>query len=368
MAHSGRGDAKFAHDLASLSHLGLATLLASSAMTSPILDSLPAIHTTVIGFGGAFFSAFAIYAYQKLDEARDKFESTREELDIWSTPTAAISPNFNLLTENGELNWDGHATTKLFQISLLLKERLGHARTELSDEEIIDACQYLCSILYLTFTSYPLTGIPLIKINGITDAMEKRRNAPLDFNRLNEIERRVTFLSWLWSSNRESLIELAKRGTQAERQATFLREKRIFESNTSTMPAGPNNDKEYIWNIYHKPKIEAQIDYFSIFLDYFGRLDIYTNKLHPILSKSLYTLNLYNKQFKIRKLSLWMISITLFMLTFGVFLPPVIQSAKIDFCLDWPHATDYILLTLTASPYFIICLWLYRKVKALKFL
>ncbi|QRZ23289.1 hypothetical protein H9L11_03885 [Vibrio sp. sp1] len=43
-------------------------------MSSPILEALPALHVTVIGVVAAFFSAFAIYAYQKVNDAKEKLD------------------------------------------------------------------------------------------------------------------------------------------------------------------------------------------------------------------------------------------------------------------------------------------------------
>jgi len=78
-------------------------------MPSPILDSLPAIHTTVIGFGGAFFSAFALYAYQKVGETKDQLEKVLRDAEAFSTPTNYIGTQTDLLMESGELDWDGKA-------------------------------------------------------------------------------------------------------------------------------------------------------------------------------------------------------------------------------------------------------------------
>jgi len=59
-------------------------------MDSHILAALPEIHGILIGIGTAFFSGFAMFAYQKLQESKDKLDKIISEVEIFSTPNNFI--------------------------------------------------------------------------------------------------------------------------------------------------------------------------------------------------------------------------------------------------------------------------------------
>jgi len=76
-------------------------------MDSAILNSLPSIHTTLIGIGAAFYSAHAIYAYQKIQESRIKLERTsKDATDIFNHLDGLVFGGADHLLTNGELEWD----------------------------------------------------------------------------------------------------------------------------------------------------------------------------------------------------------------------------------------------------------------------
>lgn len=340
-------------------------------MPSPILDSLPAIHTTVIGFGGAFFSAFALYAYQKVREARDQLVKVLGEIEAFSTPNNYIGTQADLLLENGELDWDGRAKrilheAKSYFAAMDYEEKYGlpkahFERSPPSEDEIISSCRSLCHVLHYVFVSYPLSGRSMVHVPGITEKIEDKKQAPFDSKRLSEVERRIGFLRWCWETNNRSFMELAQQCTLAEQRQALQRQQAAFEDSMKKLPPQSEAERERIWKTFHLPHIAHSIDYSKIVADYFSKVMAYEQNVLPALRGSLRVHDLYNERFQVRRLSLWMIAVTVVILLFGVFLPPVMQSARTDFNVYWHPALEYALLLGTAAPYFLVCWWLYRK-------
>ncbi|MES2491372.1 MAG: hypothetical protein V4607_16420 [Pseudomonadota bacterium] len=346
-------------------------------MPSPILDSLPAIHTTVIGFGGAFFSAFALYAYQQVQETKDQLERVLREVETFSTPNSYISSPVDLLLENGELDWDGKAKQILHEAkshfsTLDYEEKYGipkgsFERSPLSDEQLILSCRSLCNVLHYVFVSYPLTGRSMGHFHGITEKLEEKKRVPFDNERLREVERRISFLRWCWETSNRSIMELAQRCTLAEQQNKHKEQRAAFEENMARLPTQSKEEQDRLWTTFHLPHIAHSIDYGKIVSDYFDKIMAYEKNVLPALHESLRVHDLYNQRFQVRALSLWMIAITVAILLLGVFLPPVMQSAQSDFGVCWHPAVEYALLAVTAVPYFLVCWWLYRKLLASNF-
>lgn len=346
-------------------------------MTSPILDALPAIHTTVIGFGGAFFSAFALYAYQKVQETKDQLEKVLKEVETFSTPTNYVGTSqADFLLESGELDWDGKAKrilqeAKSYFSFLDYEEKYGIPRDahmrEPSDEQVISACRTLCFTLHYVFVSYPFSGKSMVHVQGETEKLEKRKQEPFDEKRLREIERRIGFLRWCWDTNNRSILELARRCALAEQGQAHQQQQASFEANTAKHEPASASERERIWKTFHLPHISHSIDYGQIVADYFNKVLAYQNNVLPALRESLRVHDLYNERFQVKKLSLWMIGLTIVILALGVFLPPTMQSVCTDFAVCWHPAIQYLLLAGTAAPYFLVCSWLYRKVQKSSF-
>ena len=346
-------------------------------MPSPILDSLPAIHTTVIGFGGAFFSAFALYAYQKVGETKDQLEKVLRDVEAFSTPTNYIGAQADLLLESGELDWDGKAKRILHEAkshfsALDYEEKYGlpkfsFERSPPSDEQVISSCRSLCHVLHYVFVSYPLSGRSMVHVQGITEKIEDKKQAPFDDKRLLEVERRISFLRWCWETSNRSLLELAQQCTLAEQRLTHQEQRASFEASMARHPPISDQERQRIWQTFHQPHIAHSVDYAKIVADYFGKVISYEKNVLPALRESVRVHDLYNERFQVKKLSLWMIGTTVAILSFGVLLPPVMQSVRSDFGVCWHPAVEYALLAGTATPYFLVCWWLYRKLQASSF-
>ncbi|EOW9664412.1 hypothetical protein ACO14J_004552 [Vibrio parahaemolyticus] len=89
-------------------------------MSSPILEALPALHVTVIGVVAAFFSAFAIYAYQKVNDAKEKLDEALKHSMSVSTPNSMMFNGNNVyLNQDGTLNWDERGKETLRRATML---------------------------------------------------------------------------------------------------------------------------------------------------------------------------------------------------------------------------------------------------------
>lgn len=105
-------------------------------MSSPILESLPAIHVTVVGIFAAIVSAFAVWAFQKLFEAEDKLKKALTEAKERSTLSSTVvigGNNNNLLTEDGLLDWEGVGKQLLWRNKSLFSHLDNKAKYGLND-------------------------------------------------------------------------------------------------------------------------------------------------------------------------------------------------------------------------------------------
>lgn len=216
-------------------------------------------------------------------------------------------------------------------------------------------------MLYFLFVSYPFTGKPIVNIQGVTEKLEEKKREPFDKERLQEIEHRVGFLLRNWDTNNRALLELTKTATEIQhekrvREITAKFEKNVGEGITL-------QEKERIWAQFYQPHLSNPIDYSRIVAEYFNKLRAYRTDVLPALREALHTHELYNERFRVKSLTLKAIRLTIFILIFGVLIPPIVQNAR----LPWHPSLDYFLLFITTIPYFIVCWHLYKKVRALSF-
>ncbi|MBM3363538.1 MAG: hypothetical protein FJY42_12915 [Betaproteobacteria bacterium] len=345
-------------------------------MQSPILDALPSIHTTVIGFGGAFFSAFALYAYQKVQKTKDQLERVLRDVQAFSTPSNYIGTQADLLLETGELDWDGkakrviHDSKSLFSF-LDYEEKYGIPRNtnerQPSDEQVVLACRSLCLALHYVFVSYPFSGRSMVHVQGVTEKLEEKKQELFDEKRLREISRRIGFLGWCWNGSNRALLELGKRCTEIEQRNAHEQQMAAFNANMERIKDLSELERERIWKIFHAPRLNHSIDYAQIISDYFSKVLAYEANVLPALIESLRVHDLYNGRFKVRKLSIWIIWLTIYLLAVGVLTPPIMRNLEADYDIWWHPGVEYALLIFTSAPYFAVCAWLLQKIKTSTF-
>ena len=232
-----------------------------------------------------------------------------------------------------------------------------------SDEEVVFACRSLCLALHYVFVSYPFSGKSMVHVEGVTDKLEVKKQEPFDEKRLGEVSRRIGFLRWSWNGSNRALLELGKRCTEIEQHEAHERQLEAFKTNLERMRDLPETERDRIWKTFHAPHLNHSTDYAQIISDYFSKILAYEANVLPALTESLRVHVLYNERFKVKNLSIWMIWLTIFILAVGVLTPPVMQNLKIDYGICWHPGVEYALLIFTSSPYFIVCIWLFNKLR-----
>lgn len=338
-------------------------------MPTQILDALPSIHTTVIGFGGAFFSAFSLYAYQKLRETRDRLDKVLDDAKAFSTPRVFIGGKDDLLLESGEFDWDGKARHLFDEARSLFKfvEYEGKF-IQPPDEKVKANCRSLCRSLYYVLVSYPFNEPSVMKGHGLIEKLESKNREAFDENRLREIYRRIEFLGFYWKTSRNALIELANQCTKIEHNERMLLERPHYEEFVKRMEQFPDAESQRLL----KERTAAYnslvtTDFAPIIVEYFNKIIEYEVIVLPPITEALRVHDLYSKEFEVKKLTLFMIGLTVFILILGVFTPPTMQSLKVDYGVCWHPSIEYLLLVFTSAPYFLVCGWLFNKVRKSNF-
>jgi hypothetical protein len=346
-------------------------------MQSYILEMLPAIHGTIIGIGAAFFSAFAMFAYQKLQETKDELDKIILEVETFSTPSNYIgSGNIKIINDDGELDWDGKAKELIFYTKgiysyLDYEEKYGIPRDNYhqvpSENEIINSCRDLCQMFHYLFTSYPFSGKSMVHVGEITNKINEKKSLPFDKKRLQEIERRIGFLSWCWEGSNKSLIKLGQECTNIERKQNQERAEKNFNEMLKKIPEVSKEEKERLWVRFIQPSSNQQIDYSQIIYDYFNKVLIYQEKVLPKLKEMINVHDTFNERFKVKSLTIDALLIFLFIFLLGVITPLVLLNAQKDYNITWCSQLPYILLFMTSFPYIFIWFKLLMKIKNLNY-
>ncbi|MFM1649106.1 hypothetical protein ACJ5N2_14620 [Aeromonas salmonicida] len=352
-------------------------------MSSPILEALPALHVTIIGVVAAFFSAFAIYAYQKVNDAKEKLdEAVKHCMSISDSNIILHKSNNIYISEDGSLNWDVHGKDTIdiakghYQY-LDLEEKYNTPRNpnqkEPSKDEVIDACNKLLLLFTTIFSTYPFWNNTSINIVGQTEKVSKLCSMEFDIKRVQEMQRIVSYLCWVWSTSKSSLTILAIKGNeytlQQEREEQTQRNERMIAS----MPEGSLTECE-------KQKIRSQVglshismpfDFHSIFVSFFERARVVEREVIPLLFASISNFNTYNKIFRVKETTHTVIALITFNMLFGVLLPLVtlklLVGGQFEEPDSWFSSFEYCILISTMYPYLWACCFLYDKVKKLKF-
>jgi len=339
-------------------------------MDLSILKSLPTIHGILIGIGTAFFSAFAMFAYQKIQESKDDLDAVLSKVGDFSTPTTYIGggDNKNLILEDGSLDWDEegkkilHTAKSLFS-NLDYEEKYGAPRSpHLStpnDSEILSTTRALCMLFSHFFISYPFSGKSLVYVNEVSERIESKKNEPFTIERLREIQRRISFLSWCWETNNRSLILLGQRCSELELSQKELETRKSYEENL-TIKLDDNVDESKIKRI-------LQTDYAQIISEFFNKVYTYRERILPQLSNSLKTHRIFEERFNFKTNTIIAFKWIAYIFVFGVLTPIILTGLAADANLVWHPVLPYFLIVITIVPY--ICAWikLLNKIKNLSF-
>jgi hypothetical protein len=347
-------------------------------LSSPILEALPALHVTIIGVVAAFFSAFAIYAYQKVNDAKEKLDEALKRSESLATPTSMMLGGNNIyLNGEGTLNWDDAGKEAIRRASMFYsyldyEEKYGIPRNEHQHEpsanEVIAACNDLFKLLTTIFTSYPFWNNNFVHIEGQTDKVSKACSKEFDSARIQEMQRIVGYLCWTWGSSSRSLMTLAAKGMEFSQQKQMKEQTEMFEKQMVNMP---KSDRDRIWAQFYQPHVNRVTDFQDVFSNFFGKAHLVDKEIIPLLAESLSNFTTYNETFRVRDTTLKVIALITFNLFFGVILPLInlnlLANTNFERIDLWFSAFEYILLFTTMFPYIWVCNYLYKKVKMLNF-
>lgn len=346
-------------------------------MESIILEALPNIHGILIGIGAAFFSGFAMFAYQKMQESKDKLDKTLDGVASFSSPSNFIgSNNTSLISENGELNWDTEAKNILSHAKSVFsyldyEDKYGIPRSEFthtpSDEDVLATTRNLCLMFHYLFVSYPFSGKSMVHTQGVTENIESRKAEPFSTERLREIERRISFLIWCWETSNQSLIYLGQKATEIEIKNSESEAVKAFNESIGKIGDISEEEKERIWKTFHQPRLNMQVDYSKIIQEYFNKVFLYRDRVLPQLSETLKTYETFNARFKIKALTIIALKITAAIFIFGIFVPILFSALGKNGSLEWHESLPYFLLFITICPYVYVWKTLFSKVKKWEF-
>ncbi len=347
-------------------------------MSSPILEALPAIHVTVIGVIAAFFSAFAIYAYTKVHDAKERFDAAiKQSADLTSTNDTMYSGKNKFVTKDGHLDWDNHGKELLRNATSLYsyldyEEKYGIPRSEYqrepSVENVITTCDDLFLLLSTIFTTYPFWNNGMVHIQGQTDQIKKACMQDFDLKRIQEMSRIIGYLSWTWNTNNRAIVTLARKGMEFKKNQQLKEQRELFEKQTIGIS---KLEQQSMWKQIHQPQIDRVTDFESIFVNYFNTAHLVEREVIPTLSKSLTNYTTYNQTFKVKSTTLNVIKLITFNLVTGVILPLIILNMSVGKNIDWSNvwfsSFEYTLLLVTMFPYLWLSRYFFKKVKELDF-
>ncbi|WP_323969867.1 hypothetical protein [Aeromonas veronii] len=351
-------------------------------MNSPILEALPGLHVTIIGVVAAFFSAFAIYAYQKVNDAKEKLEDAVKHCKLISTPELTLyNGNKDYLNEDRTLNWEHRGKEVLRNATIFYPNRKHDeesniaqalAKTGENRERVISACDELCLLLSTIFITYPFWDDTLDVLLGRIQNDYKISPKEFSQNRIHEMQGIVGYLNWIWRTNEHSLRTLAKKGNEYSKQLQLSEQEDMFKLMFAHMPKGVINEenKEEFRTRLNIP-LERKVDFESAFVSFFEKAQIVEDEVIPLLKEAISDYNKYNTVFHVKETTLKMIALTSFNMIFGVILPLItmelLMGERYEGSSIWFSYFEYCILISTMYPYLWACYFLYSRVKKLDF-
>lgn len=313
-------------------------------MDSAILTALPSIHSTLIGIGAAFYSAYAIYAYQKIQEARIRLERISKDATSFSLNlnTYIFKGNEPLLT-NGILEYE------------TCKSVIRQPWSSIRDQPNKEICDNLCSVFSLLYRSPPFS------INATTISNSPKTSKPtpilMDDERISEISLRISAFAFIWEGAKDDILNVAKLTTLQGKQANIDEQMRDLEQN----PTIPPEDRAAIWAKYYAHNPLPTFDYERFIRDGFEGIIRYRDSTLTELRAAMGNYNLFNSLFQIKKMTMTVIGFTGLLLAIGVFLPPILLSIQNDYSVKLPKELNYLLLYITTIPYIGALSWIWKK-------
>lgn len=292
-------------------------------MDHPILQALPSLHSTIIGILIAFYSAYFIYSFKEVDDAKTKLKKIIKTSAKASTPFLFYDslPEYELTDSRNSLDWD-KARNLIFKSLNMMNYR----REKYSSDDLVEHVRKLRSIFTLFFTTYPMNGKNINE--KINDEWKKVNESIFDYNRFIEIKDRINILSQFWDPNQDQLENLFN----------------IYDVNL----------KE------RNEHVPSAVEHLNVF---FTMVKNYERNIIPQLNDSILDFESSNERLKVKSNTITALIITIYILLTGVIFPLLLSKCDIVLgCEINLDTAEYTLLILSFLPYFIIIIFFLDKV------
>lgn len=286
-------------------------------MDHPILQALPSLHSTIIGILIAFYSAYFIYSFKEVDDAKTKLKKIIKTSAKASTPFLfyATFTEQELTKSKDSLDWQ-KARNLIFKSSSMMSYR----REKYTSQDLVEHVEKLRNIFTLFFTTYPMNGKKMNEV--IKDEWNKNIETIFNYDRFIEIKDRINILSQFWDND------------QGRLQTLFS----IYEKNTD------------------------QADAVEHLNEFFNMVKNYESNILPQLNDSILDFESSNKRLKVKSNTIIALVITLYTLLTGVISPLLLAKSNIALGYEIDlNTAEYILLFLSFLPYFTIILFFIYK-------
>lgn len=314
-------------------------------MSSPILQALPTIHVSVIAIGLTIFVGFAIIAYQDFIKLKLSLLEAKKVMIAMQTPNQKL-PSDNesgLYLDGHALDWKGKAWPRL-------KDFRGF-HDPFAEQDVKKQARDMCQIFYLFLTTYPMLGQEVIS-DALSENIWNKKNLRYGLERHDLCGVRLSELSNFIERYRAQLLEIAKKCDRLE-----------VEERRKMFDEAAKEIKFPIGYSHLVPTFgQAQADYSRweegvvYYLDLIKKLFISHNQFRPVFFD--YENGLKNYYIRTLRSPLTPIVGISLVFTFGILLPPIIETIRGD-SRCWYPALDYLML-ITCIPYYYF-LWVLAR-------
>ncbi|MCG0011816.1 hypothetical protein [Vibrio parahaemolyticus] len=333
-------------------------------MSSTILSSLPTIHVTIIGIVAACLSAFVIFAYQKLDESKEKLDrALRDASELSKQNRTFCFTSTQFLSEEGLLDWDGIVKKTFRDAATMGRGTASPSTVEGYDEFVCKLGNELFSFLHLVFTTYPFIGKSTnMLVDDHQQEANKKRDLPFNFKRLEEMNRRIRFLSYIWRIDQNSILKFVSHYSELKYKEERERWEKTCDNLRSRLSEMPG-----VYNNFMKDFHVNKTDYGEVIDSFFKLVKYHESMVLPLLVDVITQHERYQKKFKIKKISLWVVRAIIFILISGVCIPLIVMemlsgATYFNWHSFWFSSFEYFLLLVTLAPYFVACWYFYREI------
>lgn len=343
----------------------------------PILENIPGIHATIVGVLAAFYSAYFMFAYQKVTEAKKKLEKVLNVSKDICTPYKSVTNGHSpLIDENGNLDWDEKCKNlirdakSIFSFLDTIKPGTDfqYSYNEEDQKKIMKLVDELTPFFSLFFTNYPMNGV-----SGVTTSQSvlKNINNTFDYERYSEIQRRISYLMGIWDTSQQSLInlfreydEIQAQENQNQMQIHINRVNRDFEENPGADEESRQRILLQVQNTFDPLK---QVKRLPLLIDFFQRVQTYKAQVMPTLEETINEFESYNDELKVKNTTKNVLYISAYIMVVGIIIPLILVEiiSKIEKSNNFLFISyiEYFILLSSFAPYFIIGLFFLKKIE-----